>query len=223
MVRTQLPAPSFRIDLSRVLAYSTAIALHLLAALLLLLPLSHVTAPPEPAQVQPPWQQPLVIPVTPTPPTIPTVEKQLPTQPRTPTVVPVPTPTPASVVDSSPVVLDSAPSVDPTPSIAAPSLPPASVSAPVEGMQLQYLRAPAPPYPRDALRDRLQGNVLLRVLVGTDGQPLQVSVEKSSGHRVLDQAARDQVLKRWAFKPALQNGTPVQAYGLVPIDFSLDR
>lgn len=223
MVRTQLPAPSFRIDLSRVLAYSTAIALHLLAALLLLLPLSHVTAPPEPAQVQPPWQQPLVIPVTPTPPTIPTVEKQLPTQPRTPTVVPVPTPTPASVVDSSPVVLDSAPSVDPTPSIAAPSLPPASVSAPVEGMQLQYLRAPAPPYPRDALRDRLQGSVLLRVLVGTDGQPLQVSVEKSSGHRVLDQAARDQVLKRWAFKPALQNGTPVQAYGLVPIDFSLDR
>lgn len=223
MVRTQLPAPSFRIDLSRVLAYSTAIALHLLAALLLLLPLSHVTAPPEPAQVQPPWQQPLVIPVTPTPPTIPTVEKQLPTQPRTPTAVPVPTPTPAPLVDSSPVALDTAPNVDPTPSIAAPNLPPASASAPVDGMQLQYLRAPAPPYPRDALRDRLQGSVLLRVLVGTDGQPLQVTVEKSSGHRVLDQAARDQVLKRWAFKPALQNGTPVQAYGLVPVDFSMDR
>ncbi|MCW0404181.1 energy transducer TonB [Xanthomonas sacchari] len=223
MVRTQLPAPSFRIDLSRVLAYSTAIALHVLAALLLLLPLSHVTAPPERVQVQPPWQQPLVIPVTPTPPTIPTVEKQVPTQPRTPTAVPVPTPTPAPLFDSSPVVLDSAPNVDPAPSIAAPSLPPASVSAPVDGMQLQYLRAPAPPYPRDALRDRLQGSVLLRVLVGTDGQPLQVTVEKSSGHRVLDQAARDQVLKRWAFKPALQNGTPVQAYGLVPVDFSMDR
>ncbi|WP_017911346.1 energy transducer TonB [Xanthomonas sp. SHU 166] len=223
MVRTQLPAPSFRIDLSRVLAYSTAIALHVLAALLLLLPLSHVTAPPEPAQVQPRWQQPVVIPVTPTPPTIPTVEKQLPTQPRTPTAVPVPTPTPAPLFDSSPVALDTAPNVGPTPSIAAPSLPPASASAPVDGMQLQYLRAPAPPYPRDALRDRLQGSVLLRVLVGTDGQPLQVSIEKSSGHRVLDQAARDQVLKRWAFKPALQNGTPVQAYGLVPVDFSLDR
>ncbi|MBB5940969.1 MULTISPECIES: energy transducer TonB [Xanthomonas] len=223
MVRTQLPAPSFRIDLSRVLAYSTALALHLLAALLLLLPLSHVTAPPEPAQVQPRWQQPVVVPVTP-PPTMPVTEKQTPPQPRTPTAVPVPVPVPTPTpVDSSPVALDTAPSVDPAPSIAAPSLPPASVSAPVEGMQLQYLRAPAPPYPRDGLRDRLQGSVLLRVLVGTDGQPLQVSVEKSSGHRVLDQAARDQVLKRWAFKPALQNGTPVQAYGLVPIDFSLDR
>ncbi|MCI2245357.1 TonB family protein [Xanthomonas sp. PPL568] len=223
MVRTQLPAPSFRIDLSRVLAYSTALALHLLAALLLLLPLSHVAAPPEPAQVQPRWQQPMVIPVTPTPPTLPTVEKQLPTQPRAPTAVPVPTPTPAALVDSSPVALDTAPSVDPTPSIAAPSLPPASVGTPVEGMQLQYLRAPAPAYPRDALREHLQGSVLLRVLVGTDGQPLQVTVEKSSGHRALDLAARDQVLKRWAFQPALQNGTPVQAYGLVPIDFSLDR
>ncbi|WP_295936169.1 energy transducer TonB [uncultured Xanthomonas sp.] len=223
MVRTQLPAPSFHIDLSRVLAYSTAIALHVLAALLLLLPLSHVTAPPEPAQVQPRWQQPVVVQVTPPPPVLPTIEKQTPTQPRTPTAVPVPTPTPAPLVDSSPVALDTAPNVDPTPSIAAPSLPPASASAPVDGMQLQYLRAPAPPYPRDALRDRLQGSVLLRVLVGTDGQPLQVTVEKSSGHRVLDQAARDQVLKRWAFKPALQNGTPVQAYGLVPVDFSMDR
>ncbi|XQA77010.1 energy transducer TonB [Xanthomonas sacchari] len=223
MVRTQLPAPSFRIDLSRVLAYSTAIALHVLAALLLLLPLSHVTAPPEPAQAQPRWQQPVVVQVTPPPPVFPTIEKQVPTQPRTPTAVPVPTSTPAPAADSSPVVLDSAPNVDPAPSIAAPSLPPASMSAPVDGMQLQYLRAPAPPYPRDALRDRLQGSVLLRVLVGTDGQPLQVTVEKSSGHRVLDQAARDQVLKRWAFKPALQNGTPVQAYGLVPVDFSMDR
>ncbi|MDQ1093944.1 protein TonB [Xanthomonas sacchari] len=221
MVRTQLPAPSFRIDLSRVLAYSTAIALHLLAALLLLLPLSHVTAPPEPAQ--PRWQQPVVVQVTPPPPTLPTTEKQTPPQPRTPVAVPAPTPAPAPLADSSPVALDTAPVVDPTPSIAAPSQPPASVSAPLEGMQLQYLRAPAPAYPRDALREHLQGSVLLRVLVGTDGQPLQVSIEKSSGHRALDLAARDQVLKRWAFKPALQNGTPVQAYGLVPIDFSLDR
>jgi protein TonB len=94
---------------------------------------------------------------------------------------------------------------------------------PVAGMQLQYLRAPAPPYPRDALRDGLQGSVLLRVLVGVDGQPLEVSIARSSGHRILDQAAREQVLKRWKFRTALQQGMPVKAYGLVPVDFSLGR
>jgi protein TonB len=94
---------------------------------------------------------------------------------------------------------------------------------PVAGMQLQYLRAQAPPYPRDALRDGLQGSVLLRVLVGVDGQPLEVSIARSSGHRILDQAAREQVLKRWKFHAALQQGMPVQAYGLVPVNFSLGR
>jgi TonB family C-terminal domain len=112
---------------------------------------------------------------------------------------------------------------DPAPTVAEPSVPPTSVSAPLEGMQLQYLRAPAPPYPREALRDGLQGSVLLRVLVGVDGQPLEVSIAKSSGHKVLDQAAREQVLRRWKFHAAMQQGTPVQAYGLVPIDFSLSR
>lgn len=223
MVRTQLPAPSFGIDLSRILALSAAIGLHLLAMLLLLIPLSHVAPPQEPAKAQPAWQQPIVVPVTPTPPQ-PTVrpEKQPMTQPRVPTAVPTPTPVQAPLVDSSPMPMQ-AEAADPAPTAAEPSVPPQQPSAPVAGMQLQYLRAPAPPYPREALRDGLQGSVLLRVLVGVDGQPLEVSIAKSSGHRILDQAAREQVLKRWKFHAALQQGTPVQAYGLVPVDFSLGR
>ncbi|MBD7921583.1 energy transducer TonB [Xanthomonas bonasiae] len=223
MVRTQLPAPSFGIDLSRILALSAAIGLHLLAMLLLLIPLSHVAPPQEPAKPQPTWQQPIVVPVTPTPPQA-TVqpEKRPMTQPRVPTAVPVPTPVQAPLADTSPMPMQ-AEAADPAPTAAEPSVPPDQVSAPVAGMQLQYLRAPAPPYPRDALRDGLQGSVLLRVLVGVDGQPLEVSIAKSSGHRILDQAAREQVLKRWKFHAALQQGVPVQAYGLVPVDFSLGR
>lgn len=223
MVRTQLPAPSFGIDLSRILALSAAIGLHLLAMLLLLIPLSHVAPPAEPAKAQPAWQQPIVVPVTPTPPQ-PTVqpEKRPMNQPRVPTAVPTPTPVQAPLVDSSTLPMQ-AEAADPAPTAAEPSVPPEQVGAPVAGMQLQYLRAPAPPYPREALRDGLQGSVLLRVLVGVDGQPLEVSIAKSSGHRILDQAAREQVLKRWKFHAALQQGTPVQAYGLVPVDFSLGR
>jgi protein TonB len=144
------------------------------------------------------------------------------TQPRVPTAAPVPTPVQAALADASPMPVQDA-IADQAAVAAEPSVPPTPVTMPVAGMQLQYLRAPAPPYPRDALRDGLQGSVLLRVLVGVDGQPLEVSIARSSGHRILDQAAREQMLKRWKFHAALQQGTPVQAYGLVPVNFSLGR
>lgn len=91
------------------------------------------------------------------------------------------------------------------------------------GMQLQYEVAPPPTYPRDAARAGLSGTVLLRVLVATDGQPMRVDVESSSGHRTLDRAAQRHVLERWRFRPALVDGRPVQAIGLVPVEFSLRR
>lgn len=91
------------------------------------------------------------------------------------------------------------------------------------GAVLQYASAPAPGYPREALRDGLTGTVVLEVLVGVDGRPLQAEVVSSSGHRVLDHAARRQVLARWIFKPAVHSGVPVQAIGRVPVEFRLDR
>ena len=88
-------------------------------------------------------------------------------------------------------------------------------------MQLRYAHAPAPSYPRTALREGITGTVLLQVLVGLDGRPLEVSIARSSGHRELDEAARAQVLKRWSFQPATRNGQSVQAIGMVPIEFAL--
>jgi protein TonB len=92
---------------------------------------------------------------------------------------------------------------------------------PMTGAQLAYISAPAPKYPGDAARAGAQGTVLLKVLVDIDGTPLEVTLERSSGNRSLDRAAREQVLKHWRFQPAVRNGRTVQAYGLVPIDFSL--
>ena len=67
----------------------------------------------------------------------------------------------------------------------------------------------------------ITGTVLLQVLVGIDGRPLEVTVAQSSGNRELDEAARAQVLKRWSFQPASKNGQAVQAIGMVPIEFAL--
>ena len=104
------------------------------------------------------------------------------------------------------------PSADPAPPTNA---------EPVSGVQLQYAVYPAPDYPAPAARDGAEGTVLLQVLVDVDGRPLQVDVRQSSGNRYLDRAAREQVLRRWTFQPALRNGVAVQAIGLVPIHFSL--
>ncbi len=95
-------------------------------------------------------------------------------------------------------------------------------TAPLPGVRLEYADAPAPAYPRDALRDGVQGTVLLQVLVDVDGRPLQVDIQRSSGDRRLDIAARRQVLVSWRFRPAMKNGHAVQAIGLVPIAFNLD-
>jgi protein TonB len=107
---------------------------------------------------------------------------------------------------------------------AAPTTPAITTpTAPLPGVRLEYAQAPAPAYPRAALRAGIEGTVLLQVLVDVDGRPLQVDVNRSSGDRRLDLAARDQVLRHWRFRPAIRDGRAVQAIGLVPIDFSLDR
>jgi len=81
-----------------------------------------------------------------------------------------------------------------------------------------YVRAPKPKYPSAARALRLAGTVVLRVLIDERGRPVQVSVHRSSGHRVLDEAAQCAASEA-LFKPYLENGEPHQAFVLVPIEF----
>lgn len=99
----------------------------------------------------------------------------------------------------------------------------ATPTGPQAASSLEYALAPPPAYPRDALMDGLQGTVYLKVLVDVDGKPLSVEIQRSSGHRKLDDAAKRQVLKKWKFRPAMQNGQAIQVYGIVPVHFSLER
>lgn len=75
-------------------------------------------------------------------------------------------------------------------------------------------------YPRESTRDKEQGTVMLRVLVGVDGVPQEIEIERSSGFVRLDRAAKAAVMK-WRFEPGTRNGQPIAAYGLVPIAFKL--
>jgi protein TonB len=94
-------------------------------------------------------------------------------------------------------------------------------TGPMSLERLEYASAPPPAYPPEAKRRRIEGTVLRQVLVDVDGRPIDVQVQASSGNRALDDAARKQVLKKWLFRPAMRNGTPVQAIGIVPIRFTM--
>jgi protein TonB len=67
----------------------------------------------------------------------------------------------------------------------------------------------------------MHGTVLLRVLVDEAGRPVQVVVEQSSGFRLLDRSAREQVLAGWRFQPASVDGRAVRAWARVPVSFEL--
>lgn len=85
---------------------------------------------------------------------------------------------------------------------------------------LAYLNNPKPSYPLLARRRGLEGVVQLEVRVAADGHPLSAQIRNSSGHEILDEAARNAVLG-WRFSPAKRGGEPVEGVALVPIRFQL--
>jgi len=78
-----------------------------------------------------------------------------------------------------------------------------------------------PPYPSDARARGDEGTVELTVRVSTGGAPLDVSLASSSGSGSLDRAAISGV-KRAHFRPAMQDGMPVEGTTRVSVVFRLD-
>jgi len=66
-------------------------------------------------------------------------------------------------------------------------------------------------YPRDSARNREQGVVRVKILVSREGRARDVVVERSSGHRRLDEAAVEDA-KRICFSPATRNGVPLEVW-----------
>ena len=61
----------------------------------------------------------------------------------------------------------------------------------------------------------------LRFLVGADGKVIQSEVEKSSGYKRLDEAARAG-LSKCQFKPAMVDGKPEQAWASIKFTWRLE-
>jgi protein TonB len=87
--------------------------------------------------------------------------------------------------------------------------------------QPNYLKNPAPVYPRLAREKGWEGLVVLRITVDPSGRPVEVEKESGSGYEILDESAIKTV-KTWRFLPARLGGLAVRSTVRVPVRFELD-
>jgi len=175
-------------------------------------------------------------PAPPAPPVPPPPKPAPPPPPKPAPKAPAPRPAPMPVAIPDPTPAPNAPTgvttpQPPAPPIEAPVAPPAPPPAPpappappkieLPSSDAAYLNNPRPTYPAISKRLGEQGKVVLRVLIGTDGLPQKVEINKSSGFDRLDRQAQDAVM-RWRFVPGKRNGVPETMWNLVPVNFVLE-
>jgi protein TonB len=85
----------------------------------------------------------------------------------------------------------------------------------------QLLDNRPPIYPNQAIAERLQGTVLLRIELTSEGTVGAIEVAAGSGHAILD-AAAVQAVRSWRFQPAMRFGRPIPYTVRLPVRFSLD-
>lgn len=85
-----------------------------------------------------------------------------------------------------------------------------------------YRHPPELNYPESA-RDRgEEGNVLLLLLIDREGRVIEAKIQRSSGSRLLDQAAL-KMAEKTSFHPYRENGVAQPVYVPMPLEFKLDE
>jgi TonB family protein len=95
---------------------------------------------------------------------------------------------------------------------------PRQLSVPASVMSGNLLTKAVPVYPPEAKKAKIQGAVVLSVVIGEDGNVKDIQV--LSGPNELQQSSIDAV-RQWRYKPYLLNGNPVEVKTTIHIIYSL--
>jgi periplasmic protein TonB len=98
----------------------------------------------------------------------------------------------------------------------APPAPPVQTAAVISASSCEK-----PEYPSASKRLEEEGTVTLKFLVGADGKVLESAIEKTSGFRRLDEAARAG-LSKCQFKPGTIDGKPQQSWASMKYTWRLE-
>lgn len=149
-----------------------------------------------------------------------------PAPPKPQRVTPTP---PAPVLPSVPVPVVAAPAPNavtvapsaPAPAPATPAAPAARSESVRTAAVVNAAQCEKPEYPSASRRLEEEGTVHLRFLVGADGKVMQAEIEKSSGYKRLDEAARAGLAK-CQFRPATVDGKLEQAWASMRYTWRLE-
>src|SRR5262245_24948168 len=144
-------------------------------------------------------------PEEPPPPVVPPLQKKPEPRPEPPKPVQRKPPAPVAPVDNHPQ--QAAPAAPAAPRV-------------VSASQIGFLVPPSTIYPARSRKAGEQGTVMVRVFVDVAGRPAQVTLETSSGHSALDQAAMSAV-RAAQFRPYTEGGIAKTVWVRVPINFVL--
>ncbi|MFO6419688.1 energy transducer TonB [Hylemonella sp. W303a] len=175
--------------------------------------ISEIVAPPAPTVAAQPQSAPKPQPRPNTPP--PQQVQPTPLQQDTPSQLVQETPQPTTPqTDATPIE---------TPVVAQQSAaPPPPQRTQQPSVDASYLYNKHPAYPDISRRMNEQGQVLVRVLVGTKGEVLRAELGKSSGYPRLDRTAVAAV-RGWRFLPGQRDGQAEAMWFNVPINFVLEQ
>lgn len=170
-------------------------------------PVPQTPARPQATRATPPAEALLSPPqVMAAPPTLPVAPPSLTAPP------PEPAPAVVTAAAAAPVAVPSPP---------APAASPPATSRVVPASAVQYLVQPPIEVPLASRRLGEQGTVWLRVRVGRDGLPQQITVQKSSGFERLDRQALD-AMRLARFKPQTEDGQPIEWIVTAPLQYEID-
>ena len=153
------------------------------------------------------------------PPPPPPPPKNLPPPPPAyvpPVEVAVAAPTPVNAIAAVSNTPQPVAPPSPLPVQTAPPAPPAVTAAVISASSCEK-----PEYPSASKRLEEEGTVQLKFLVGVDGKVIESAVEKSSGFRRLDEAARAG-LSKCQFKPGTVDGKPQQSWASMKYTWRLE-
>lgn len=81
------------------------------------------------------------------------------------------------------------------------------------------IKSPDPEYSIEARQQKVQGSCVLWLVVGTDGLPRSIRVQKGLGFGLDEKAV--EAVRQWRFEPALKDGKPVPVQINIEVSFRL--
>ena len=147
-----------------------------------------------------------------------TVEAVLMSEAPPPAPVAPKTPPPKTPAPPPPAPTSTAPAItQTTPPAAAPTAPAIRTGAVIQ----PGAHCAKPDYPSASRRMEEEGTVTLKFLIGVDGKVMQADIEKSSGFKRLDEAARN-ALSKCQFRPGTVDGKPEQSWASIKYTWRLE-